>query len=181
MSFLPSFSGDIDSTDKAVNIHLSRIELGVPVLSISSASAYKQFVQVTIGVVSGTCRISRCPQGSATTVSQDVRITEAMGFSLQAVAELQLDDDLGVTLDLAKAFDFTCNVAGADEVSSALVAKFIEQKFNNLRLHQSSFFLVQKLPPQVLSGSRLFIQPAPGSHVRGPETSVRVLWWYSCD
>ncbi|WP_122735446.1 hypothetical protein [Pseudomonas viridiflava] len=167
LSFLPSFSGDIDSTDKAVNIHLSRIELGVPVLSISSASAYKQFVQVTIGVVSGTCRISRCPQGSATTVSQDVRITEAMGFSLQAVAELQLDDDLGVTLDLAKAFDFTCNVAGADEVSSALVAKFIEQKFNNLRLHQSSFFLVQKLPPQVLSGSRLFIQPAPGSHVRG--------------
>lgn len=177
LSFLPPFMGkDLPSDDGAEHAELGGIALGKPLLSFNTASLTNSRALLTMNIVSGRYSTVHQPTGVATTRLSMVTITEPLGFKLEMDIDLSLvvgevDRQGKVTLNLAEAANFRCNLAGSDEAANIRLAEYFQQSFVNLPPHRSVFQLgmldlkgYRRLTPVKF---RIATQAAPGAKVRG--------------
>ncbi len=176
LSFLPPFMGkDLLSDDGAEHAELGGIALGKPLLSFNTASLTNSRALLTMNIVSGRYSTVHQPTDVATTRLSMVTITEQLGFKLEMDIDLSLvvgeiDRQGKVTLNLAEAANFRCNLAGSDEAANIRLAEYFQQSFVNLPPHRSVFQLgmldlkgYSRLTPVKF---RIATQAAPGAKVR---------------
>jgi len=176
-SFLPPFSGRISLVPGGYDyVELQDVALGQPLLSFSSASLTNSTAVLTMNIIAGRYTASRKTPGAPVDRLSAFNITEAQGLKLELEIDLSLvvgevDKRGKVKLDLAHGVNFTCNVAGDNEVANKQFADFFKQQFDALPEHRSVFQLgmldlkgYNNLTP---TSFRILTQAAPGAKVRG--------------
>lgn len=167
--FLPLFTGDVPMDDRNVDsVRLKQVVLGVPRLDFSGSGS--PLVTVKMNIVAGRYSAMHRPRGAVAALSGSFKITESMGFVLQMTATLHESDGY-VTINLAGASGFKCNLGGSDEAVNERLAGFFAAQFKSVPAHRSVFVLTgvdlsgyRARSPVSL---RVSTQSAPGAQVEG--------------
>ncbi|MBA1205385.1 hypothetical protein G7009_27135 [Pseudomonas capeferrum] len=144
LRFLPLLNTDVDHDDYIrTRSVLRKLEFGAPLLSFNTASLSDSRAQLTFPIVAGTY-LSQSPL--AENLLTRFIIDEAMGYTLVMDIDLKLvtgeiDRRGRVTLDLAQATEFRCNLAGQNEKINSLLAGAIKEHFSQLPHHRGRFEL----------------------------------------
>ena len=176
LRFIPLFNGDVEHDDHIrTSSVLRKIEFGAPLLSFTNASLSDSKARLTFPIIAGTYkRHSPLAENLLTRLVID----EALGYTLVMEIELRLvigeiDRRGRVTLDLAEASSFSCNLAGADEKINGLIAAAIQEHFQQLEPSSSQFELgmleLKGLTPLSPTHFRILTQAAPGAQTLGAE------------
>lgn len=168
LAFLPLFTGDVPLDDRNVDsARLKQVVLGVPNLAFIGTGPE---VTVQMNIVAGRYSAMHRPRGGVATVSGSFKITEPMGFVVQMKVRL-LESNGYVTLNLANASDFTCNLGGNDEAANTRFAGFFEAEFKSISVHRGVFLLtgldLRGGHAQSPVSFRVFTQSAPGAQIKG--------------
>ncbi|MBC3954218.1 hypothetical protein [Pseudomonas triticifolii] len=168
LTFLPLFTGDVPLDDRNVDsVRLKQAVLGVPSVAFIGTGPE---VTVQMNIVAGRYSAMHKPRGGVPTVSGTFKITEPMGVVVQMKVRL-LESNGYVTLNLAKASDFTCNLGGNDEAANKRFAGFFEAEFKSIPVHRGVFLLtgldLRGGHAQSPVSFRVFTQSAPGAQIKG--------------
>ncbi len=168
LQFLPLFAGDVPLDDRNVeSVRLTQVVLGVPNVAFDGAGSV---VTVHMNIVAGRYHATHTPRGAVAAVSGSFKITEPMGFFLQMKVTL-LESNGYVTLDLAKASGFICNLGRNDEAANKRFADFFAANLRSVPAHRSVFLLtgldLSGYGAQSPASFRVYTQSAPGAQVKG--------------
>ncbi|MFJ4257013.1 hypothetical protein ACIP01_08695 [Pseudomonas monteilii] len=176
LSFLPLFNADVYHEDHIrTRSVLRKVQFGAPLLSFANASLSDSRAQLTFPIVAGVYRVQ---SPLAENLVTRFIIDESMGYSLVMDIELRLVkgsvDRLGrVTLDLAEASSFNCNLAGEDQHVNGLIAAAMQAHFEQLPKHRGQFELgmldFSGYSPLSPTHFRILTQPAPGAQILGAD------------
>ncbi|MFK0094922.1 hypothetical protein [Pseudomonas sp. NPDC090592] len=176
LSFMPLFNADVYHEDFIrTRSVLRKIEFGAPLLSFPHASLSDSRAQVTFPIVAGVYSLQ---SPLAENLLTRFIIDESMGYSLVMDVDLRLvtgtvDRRGRVTLDLADASGFSCNLAGKDQDVNSLIATAMQEQFKQLPAHRGQFELgmldfsgYSALSP---THFRILTQAAPGAQTLGAD------------
>ncbi|AJA14964.1 hypothetical protein ACF8FG_02105 [Pseudomonas sp. YQ_6] len=176
LSFVPLFNADVDHEDHIRTQSVLRgIEFGPPLLSFANASLENSTAQLTFPILAG---VYRRQSPLAENLQTRFIIDASMGYSLMMNVDLKLvtgeiDRRGRVTLDLAEASSFSCNLGGEDEHLNGLITAAMLDWFKRLPAHQGQFELgmIDFSGYSALSPVNFTIltQPAPGAKVLGAD------------
>jgi len=174
LRFLPLLNADIDHKDHIrTRSVLRKLEFGPPTLSFTNASVNDSKAELTFPIVAGTY-LSDSPL--AENLLTRFTISEDLGYVLVVDIDLSLavgevDRRGRVTLDLAQATAYRCNLMGHNDTVNALLAGAIQEHFSRLQHHQGRFELgmVDFAGYSPLTPTHFIIrtQAAPGAQMRG--------------
>jgi len=174
LNFVPLFNADVYHQDHIrTRSVLRKIEFGAPLLSFTNASLTDSRAQLTFPILAGVYSVQ---SPLAENLLTRFIIDESMGYSLVISVELRLvtgeiDRRGRVTLDLAEASEFSCNLAGEDPHVNGLIAAAIQAQFKDLPAHRGQFELgmldFSGYSPLSPTHFRIRTQPAPGAQTLG--------------
>ncbi|WNW10756.1 hypothetical protein RRX38_06165 [Pseudomonas sp. DTU_2021_1001937_2_SI_NGA_ILE_001] len=159
----------------SVEAQLSDMQLGPPQVSFDNASLSNSRARVRMNIVSGRYTAMRRDYSGPPGLVTSLSITEDQGFWIEMVVDLsvvlgEVDRQGMVTLDLSKAMDFSCNLAGNDSATNAGLAAIFRQKFHDLPVQRSVFQLgrlgLKAYGVLAPAGFRILTQAAPGARIR---------------
>jgi len=176
LQFLPLLNADVEHNDYIrTRSVLRKLEFGAPLLSFTTASLRDSKAQLTFPIVAGNYL---CQSPLAENLLTRFTIDEAMGYWLVMDIDLSLvvgevDRRGRVTLDLAQATEFRCNLAGDNEPVNALLAAAVSEHFGQLPHHRGRFELgmldFAGYSPLTPTRFRILTQAAPGAQVMGAD------------
>lgn len=174
LGFLPLFNADVYHQDHIrTRSVLRKIEFGAPLLSFTNASLSDSRAQLTFPIVAG---VYSAQSPLAENLLTRFIIDESMGYSLVISIELRLvtgevDRRGRITLDLAEASGFSCNLAGEDSHVNGLIAAAMQEQFEQLPAHRGQFELgmldFSGYSPLSPTHFRILTQAAPGAQTQG--------------
>lgn len=176
LRFLPLLNADIDHKDHIrTRSVLRKLEFGPPTLSFTTASVNDSKAELTFPIVAGTY-LSDSPLAenllTRFTISEDLGYFLAVDIDLSLVVG-EVDRRGRVTLDLAQATAYRCNLMAHNDTVNALLAGAIQEHFSRLQHHQGRFELgmVDFTGYSPLTPTHFIIrtQAAPGAQVRGAD------------
>lgn len=176
LRFVPLLNADVDHKDFIrTRSVLRKLEFGAPLLSFTTASLGDSKAELTFPIVAGNyLRESPVAENLLTRFTID----EAMGYQLVVDIDLSLvvgevDRQGRVTLDLAQATAFRCNLEVHNDTVNALLAQAMQEHFSRLPHHQGRFELgmldFAGYSPLTPTDFVIRTQAAPGARIRGAD------------
>ncbi len=169
-SFLPRIHGNVELNDSGHVLELTGLLLSQPRLSFETASLQNSRARLTMDIVSGMVAHKSETSGSPPRISSSFAIAEQHGFQLvmdvDLAAVMGSVDRMGeVVLDLADAYNFTCNLVEQSIAQQALGEFFHKlfkrqpPSFRRYVLGMLDFDPDDKLAPRSF---KVLTQAAPG-------------------